>query len=42
MKQNFYGWSDGVRFIMKTRQDNDVTNLTIVVYHEKQIAQQRN
>ena len=34
MKLNFYGQSEGVRFIMKTGQDNDVTNHKGVVYVE--------
>ena len=32
LKLNFQDLSDWVRFVMKTRQDDDMTNRTDVVY----------
>ena len=33
-KQSFQDWLNQVRFVMKTRQDNDVTNCIGLVYAE--------
>ena len=37
MKLNYRDWLDWVLSMTKTRQDNDVNNLSCVVYAEKEI-----
>ena len=37
MKLSYYAWLDRVRFVMKTRQDNDIIDCICVVYAETEI-----